>query len=407
MDLRRFTEAAQALLAQSHGVASAGGAEAVEPEHMLLALAAQPGAAASLESQAIDLGSLISILTPSAKDGLSNSLLLPSLKLKSLIGAVWEKAKDGPQHQIGIADIIPILLQEDGLLAKKIASTIKPKNIEKALIEVTANVQPNEDSGKYRNLRNYTRCLTDLARHGLLDPVVGRHREVRRLMQVLCRRSKNNPVLVGPPGVGKSSIVEALAQRMADGDVPEMLLGKELFYLDLPALYSGSDYRGLLEERTKGVMADIRACHGNAILLINDLPSVFRATAAQDLGGLLKSALGAGALRCIGVAGLDDYRNSIEKDASLERNFQSILVDELSVDETISVLRGAKGKYEAYHDILLTDGALVAAANLSRRFITDRSLPDKAIDLLDEASSKVRIEWDNMPVAVDSTDRLV
>ena len=245
-----------------------------------------------------------------------------------------------------------------------------------------------------------------MARQGLLDPVIGRHQEVRRLMQVLCRRVKNNPVLIGQPGVGKTAIVEGLAQRMAQGDVPELLRGKELFVLDLSTMVAGAEYRGALEERTKGILSDIRGAGGDVILFIDELHSIVRASGGSfDISGMLKPALAGGQLRCIGVTSLDEYRNYIEKDSALERRFQSILVEEPTVEETVSILRGIRSRYEAYHDIRISDAALVAAANLSHRFIADRSLPDKAIDLIDEAASKVSIEWDSMPVDVDSTGR--
>ena len=414
MNLARLTDDAKAFVAQAHLAALQAGAGAVAPEHLLLALLARPGAQDSLADQAIDATAVRAALEaassmPPAGAQRHGKVLEPSPALERLVSGVWEKVKDGLRHQVHLTDLVRALMDEEAgssIHEKLRDAGIKAKSLEKSLLEHISGRDSEEGAPRYRNLRSFSRCLTEMARQGLLDPVIGRHEEIRRLMQVLCRRVKNNPVLIGQPGVGRTAIVEGLARRIACGDVPELLKDKELFALDIQTLIAGAEYRGVLDERTKGVMSDIRAGRGDVIVFIDELHSIVRAGGgSSDVSGVLKPALAAGEMRCIGVASLDEYRNYIEKDGALERRLQPIFVDEPTVDETISILRGIKGRYEAYHDIHISDAALVAAANLSHRFISDRSLPDKAVDLIDEAAAKVRIEWDSMPVAVDSAGR--
>src|SRR5213079_1814609 len=282
----------------------------------------------------------------------------------------------------------------------------------KALAEVrgTQRVTDPHPEEKYQALQRYSRDLTDLASRGKLDPVIGRDEEIRRVIQVLSRRTKNNPVLIGEPGVGKTAIVEGLAQRIVAGDVPEGLRGKRLVALDIGALVAGSKYRGEFEDRLKAVLKEITEAEGRIICFIDELHTLVRAGAAEgavDAANMLKPALARGELRCVGATTLDEYRKHVEKDPALERRFQPVMVKEPSVEDTIAILRGLKEKYEVHHKVRIKDAALVAAATLSERYIADRFLPDKAIDLIDEAASRLKIEIDSMPTEIDEVERRI
>jgi ATP-dependent Clp protease ATP-binding subunit ClpB len=282
--------------------------------------------------------------------------------------------------------------------------------IEKALRDVRGaqRVSDPDPEGKYQSLEKYTTDLTDLARRGRIDPVIGRDEEIRRSMQVLSRRTKNNPVLIGEPGVGKTAIVEGIARRIVAGDVPESLKGKRVLGLDLGALVAGAKYRGEFEERLKAVLAEIKAAEGAIILFIDEIHTLVGAGAAegaQDAANMLKPMLARGELRCIGATTLDEYRKHVEKDRALERRFQPIYVGEPSVEDTIAILRGIKERYELHHGLRIQDAALVAAARLSRRYITERFLPDKAIDLVDEAASRLKMEIESVPAVIDDAER--
>ena len=271
-------------------------------------------------------------------------------------------------------------------------------------------VTSQDPEGTYQALEKFGRDLTAAAEAGKLDPVIGRDEEIRRVIQVLSRRTKNNPVLIGDPGVGKTAIVEGLAQRIVAGDVPEGLKGKRVWALDIGALLAGSKYRGEFEERLKAVLKEIEAPAGEIILFIDELHTIVGAGAAEgavDAANMLKPMLARGELRCVGATTLDEYRKHIEKDAALERRFQPVFVGEPSVADTIAILRGLKERYEAHHGVRIRDAALVAAAVLSDRYISDRQLPDKAIDLIDEAASRLRMEIDSSPIELDEAERRV
>ncbi len=289
---------------------------------------------------------------------------------------------------------------------------ITKNNILKALKEVRGSnrVSGQNPEDTYQALQKYGRNLNDLAIKGKLDPVIGREDEIRRVLQVLSRRTKNNPVLIGEPGVGKTAIAEGLAHRIVSGDVPETLKSKQIVALDMGSLVAGAQFRGQFEERLKAVLKEVQESNGEIILFIDELHTVVGAGAAQgsvDASNMLKPALARGDLRTIGATTLDEYRKYIEKDPALERRFQPVFVGEPDVDDTITILRGLKEKYEVHHGVRVTDGAIVAAAQFSDRYISDRFLPDKAIDLIDEAAAKLRIEIDSMPEELDNLERKI
>jgi ATP-dependent Clp protease ATP-binding subunit ClpB len=293
------------------------------------------------------------------------------------------------------------LLNEQGVTLEKVLLTLKEYRGNKS-----ANNKNAED--QYNALKKYGRILTDEARSGKIDPVIGREDEVRRVLQVISRRTKNNPILIGEPGVGKTAIVEGIAQRIVAGDVPENLKSKSLVSLDIASLIAGTSYRGQFEERLKSVIKEVTDSDGEIILFIDEIHTLIGAGAtggAMDAANILKPALARGDLHCIGATTLDEYQKYIEKDPALERRFQQVYVGQPSVEDTISILRGLKERYEVHHGVRIKDEAIIAAAELSNRYITDRFLPDKAIDLIDEAASKLRIEIDSMPQELDKVER--
>src|SRR6059036_3294182 len=334
--------------------------------------------------------------------------------MKKVLDAAQAEAGKLKDDYISTEHLLLGLLDQGGASLKKIFQThgLKPDAVLKALAELRGNqrVTDQNPEDKFQTLEKYGRDLTALARQGKIDPVIGRDEEIRRVMQVLTRRTKNNPVLIGEPGVGKTAIAEGLARRMVSGDVPETLKNKRLVAMDLSSMIAGAKYRGEFEDRLKAFLKEIVASEGKIILFIDELHTLVGAGAAEgatDAANMLKPQLARGELRCVGATTLDEYRKHIEKDAALERRFQPVYVAEPSVEDTVSILRGLKERYEVHHGVRIKDAALVAAATLSNRYIRDRFLPDKAIDLVDEAASRLRMEIDSMPTPLDERMRRI
>jgi ATP-dependent Clp protease ATP-binding subunit ClpB len=337
-----------------------------------------------------------------------------STRAKAVLDKAFAEAEQMKDEYVSLEHILLAILEEkDGKATRAFAAAgVTREAILNALVEIRGGqrITDQNPEDKYQALERFSRDLTAMASKGNLDPVIGRDDEIRRVIQVLSRRTKNNPVLIGEPGVGKTAIVEGLAQRIIQGDVPETLKGKRVVALDMGALIAGAKYRGEFEDRLKAVLKEITDAHGEIILFIDEMHTLVGAGAAEgavDASNMLKPALARGELKCVGATTIKEYRKYIEKDAALERRFQPVVVEEPSVEDTISILRGLKEKYEVHHGVRIKDSALVAAATLSHRYITDRFLPDKAIDLIDEATSKLRIEIDSMPAEIDAIQRKI
>jgi len=418
MRLDKLTIKAQEALQAAHELAASRAHQELTPEHVLAALLDQADGitGAILRKLGVDPATVRKAVAdaldaqPQVSGGAADIYL--GKRLKDLVEQATRQSKEFKDEYVSSEHLLLTLASKDfGAASRALKDAgVRKDALMKALAEVrgTQRVTDPEAEGKYQALAKYTRDLTELARTGKLDPVIGRDEEIRRSMQVLSRRTKNNPVLIGDPGVGKTAIVEGIALRIATGDVPESLKDKKILALDLGALIAGSKYRGEFEDRLKTVLKEVEAAAGGIILFIDELHTLVGAGGAEgavDAANMLKPALARGDLRCIGATTLDEYRKHVEKDKALERRFQPVFVGEPSVENTVAILRGLKERYEVHHGIRIRDAALVAAARLSDRYISGRQLPDKAIDLVDEAASRLKMQIDSRPDPIDQLER--
>src|SRR6184192_3927777 len=420
MNINKYTEKAREAVATAIELAQQNNNPQLEPEHLLVALVEQREGIvpellrkmnvdpAAVARGGRDLLKKLPQAYGGAQPGMSSRFNLVTDKAQVEADHLKDEYVSTEHLFVAIADETgrspgAQLLKQHGITRDTILQAL-------TAVRGSQRVTSQNPEGTYQALERYGRDLTELARKGKLDPVIGRDEEIRRVIQVLSRRTKNNPVLIGEPGVGKTAIVEGLAQRIVAGDVPEGLKGKTLIALDIGSLVAGSKYRGEFEDRLKAVLKEITESDGQIICFIDELHTLVGAGAAEgavDAANMLKPALARGELRCVGATTLDEYRKHIEKDAALERRFQPVMVREPSVEDTIAILRGLKDKYEVHHKVKIKDGALVAAAVLSHRYIGDRFLPDKAIDLIDEAAARIRMQIDSMPQEIDEIERRI
>ena len=417
MNIEKYTLKSREALEKAQALADRMGNQELQPEHLLSALLEDADGVAVKILQKLDVDINRARAAVSAevdrfpKVSGSSGQMYVSPAVRDILGRAETEAKQLKDEFISVEVLLVAILRAGGKGAGILKEYgVTPDSVLGAMKEIrgSQSVTDENPEEKYQALERYSRDLTALARQGKLDPVIGRDEEIRRVIQVLSRRTKNNPVLIGEPGVGKTALAEGLAERIVEGDVPETLKKRKVVSLDMGALIAGAKFRGEFEERLKAVLKEIEAAAGEVILFIDELHTLVGAGAAEgamDASNMLKPALARGELRCIGATTLDEYKKHIDKDQALERRFQPVLVGEPTVEDTISILRGLKERYEVHHGVKIKDSALISAAMLSHRYIADRFLPDKAIDLIDEAASKLRMEIDSMPVELDELER--